>query len=294
MNKKITANRFKPSAEAHPAAFHPDLGSGIDVCLKFIMMVAFLSILSLAAIFIHDFITQADFLNIRRIDVSGNMQASRSEIIELADLKRNRNIFELNLGLVEKKIATHPWIQSVTLKRGMSSRLTIRIVEHEALAIIRIGEHTDILINNQGRPFKVYDPRIDRLGNLPIVTGVALTRMNDEYGFAGALFESVMAFLSMADPGHFEHIQGDPNTGLTVLTRRFTSLPQDPDKAAIPVKLGFDDFKAKLKKARQISEYIDKHLPDTSICAMDLFNTEKVFIKTKLKDALHNNLTKGV
>ncbi len=272
----------------------PDLGTGIDVCLKFIMMVAFLSILSLAAIFIHDFVTQADFFQIRRIDISGTMRVSRSEILELADLNRNRNIFELNLGLAEKKIATHPWIQSVSLKRDLSSRLMIRVVEHDALAIIRIGSHADILINTQGRPFKIYDYRRDHLENLPIVTGVALTRMNDKYGFTGALFQSVMEFLCVAERGDFEQIQGDPDTGLTVLTKLFNPLPRDPDKAAIPVKLGFDDFKAKLKKARQISEYIDKHLPDTTICAMDLFNTEKVFIKTKLNDALHNNLTKGV
>ena len=292
MNKKITPNRYKP--EPHEASrFQADLGTGIDVCLKFIMVVAFFSILSLTAIFVHDFITQAEFFNIARIDITGANRAAREDILALADLNRDRNIFELNTLLAEEKIATHPWIQSVSIKRGLNSKLKIVIKEHEPLALVRIKNTADILVNIQGMPFKEYDPETDRLESLPVITGLDLTKIKDQYLFAGILFDSVMDFLKTSESGPFERIDGNKNTGITLQIKNFTNPLSIPDQETVPVKLGFDNFKAKLKKAKKISEYIDKNLPERTICAMDLFNIEKVFIKTKLNDALHNNLKKG-
>jgi len=292
VNKKITPNRYKPEPD-EASRFQADMGPGIDVCLKFIMVVAFFSILSLAAIFVHDFITQAEFFNITQIEITGANHAVREDILDLADLNRVRNIFEVNTSLAEQKIATHPWIQSVSIKRGLNSTLKITIMEHEPLALVRIKNTADILINTQGLPFKEYDPEADRLESLPVITGLGLTKIRDQYGFAGILFDSVMDFLKTSESGPVDRIDGNENTGVTLQTKNFANPLSTPDQETVPIKLGFDNFKAKLKKAKKISEYIDKNLPERTICAMDLFNIEKVFIKTKLNNALHNNLKKG-
>ena len=292
MNNKIKANRYKPEPN-EPSRFHADIEAGIDVCLKFIMVVAFFSIVSLAAIFIHDFIIQAEFFNIAQIEIIGANHVTREEILTCADLNRDRNIFELNASLAEIQILSHPWIQSASVKRGFNSKLKISIKEHEPLAIVRIRNTADILINIKGQPFKEYDPVNDRLENLTVITGLDLTKASDEYLFAGTLFESVMDFLNSGESGSVDHIEGNENTGVTIETKNFINPLSTLDKGTVPVKLGFDNFKAKLKKAKKISEYIDKNLPERTICAMDLFTIEKVFIKTKLNNALHNNLKKG-
>nr|NJM04432.1 FtsQ-type POTRA domain-containing protein [Desulfobacula sp.] len=293
MNKKITPNRYKPEPD-EASRFQAELGTGINVCLKFIMVVAFFSILGLAAIFVHDFITQAEFFNITQIEVIGANHASREDILGLADLNRSRNIYELNTSLTEKKIATHPWVQSVSLRRESDSKLKITLKEQEPLALVRIKNTAEVLINIQGKPFKEYEPETDRLESLPVITGLELTKSGDQYGFASILFDSVMDFLKTGESGPVERIDGHKNTGVTLQTKNFTKPLSAPDQDTVPIKLGFDNFKAKLKKAKKISEYIDKNLPERTICAMDLFNIEKVFIKTKLNnDALHNNLKKG-
>ena len=257
------------------------------------MVVAFFCILSLAAIFVHDFITQAEFLNITEIEIIGTDHATREEILILAGLNRNRNIYELNASLAERQITSHPWVESASLDRGPDSKLKIVVKEHEPLAIVRIREAADILINTQGLPFKEYDPLTDRAKNLPIVTGLDLSRMRDQYGFSGMLFDSVMNFLKTAEAFPVERIQGNALTGVTLETKNENNSVSTPGQDIIPIKLGFDNFNAKLKKAKKIKAYIDKHLPEKTICAMDLFNIEKVFIKTKLNDALLNNLKKG-
>ncbi|MCM2285414.1 MAG: FtsQ-type POTRA domain-containing protein [Desulfobacula sp.] len=292
MNNKIKPNRYKP-VTAEVSHFNSDFNAGIDVCLKFIMVVAFFCILSLAAIYVHDFITQAEFFNITEIEILGTDHVTREEILALAGLNRDRNIYEVNASLAERQILSHPWVQSADLDRRLGSKLKIVIKEHEPLAIVRIREAADILINIQGLPFKEYDPLTDHAENLPIITGLDLTPVRDQYGFSGRLFDSVMDFLKTAEAAPFERIQGNELTGIILETKHgFNSVStQDPD--IIPIKLGFDNFNAKLKKAKKIKEYIDKHLPEKTICAMDIFNIEKVFIKTKLNDALHNNLKKG-
>jgi len=292
VNKKIKPNRYKPGP-AEVSHFKSDFNAGIDVCLKFIMVVACFCILSLAAIFVHDFITQAEFFNITDIEILGTEHVTREEILALAGLNRDRNIYELNASLAERQITSHPWIHSASLDRRLDSKLKIVIKEHEPLAIVRIREAADILINIQGLPFKEYDPLTDRTENLPIVTGLDLTRIRDQYGFSGMLFDSVMNFLKTAEAVPVERIQGNALTGITLETKHEFNSVSTPDPEIIPIKLGFDNFNAKLKKAKKIKEYIDKHLPEKTICAMDIFNIEKVFIKTKLNDALHNTLKKG-
>ena len=49
----------------------------------------------------------------------------------------------------------------------------------------------------------------------------------------------------------------------------------------IPIKLGFDRFDEKLAKAADISRYMAARFPDKTILAMDLFDMERIFIKTE-------------
>ncbi|MCK5695826.1 MAG: FtsQ-type POTRA domain-containing protein [Desulfobacula sp.] len=293
MNKKIKKNMYKPDANENEA-FNSDSGVAIDFCLKCIITVAFISILSLASIFVYDFITQSDFFNIKKIELSGTNRVLKKDILRLANLTSDENIFGLNLFTIEKLIAAHPWIQSACVKRNFASVLFISIIEQKPLAIVKIENLADILINIQGRPFKEYNPLKDHLENLPIITGLDLTSSNNQYMFNGTLFNSIMDFFKIEGSSNVKRIKGDRNTGMAIETNDiYNQLPSE-NCGTIQIKLGFNNFKAKLKKAKEISKYIDKNFPERTICAMDLFNIEKVFIKTKLADALHNNLEKGV
>lgn len=290
MSKKIQPNRYKPEAKDGKDANYE---SGIAVCLKYIMTLVFISVLSLVSIFIYDFITQSPFFNIKKIEISGTNQVLKEDILKLADLTFEKNILAINLFSIEKQIISHPWIQSASVKRNLDSVLSISIIEHEPLAIVKIENLADILINTQGSPFKEYSPLNDNIKNLPVITGLDLTSVNNQYLFNGTLFNSTMNFLQSVDCINIRQINGDKNTGVTIEARDIYNQQPIGGQGIVQIKLGFDNFKAKLTKAKNISEYIDKNFPDKTICSMDLFNIKKVFIKTKLNNALRNDLEKG-
>lgn len=293
MNKKIKPNRYKPEV-GNTDVLKVESNFDVDFCLKCIMIVAIISIVSLAAIFTYDFITQSNVFTIKQIRIDGLQRADREEILAKANLSGNENIFKINLFTIKKQIAEHPWVESVSIKRQLDATLTILIVEQKPLAIVKIEKLSDILINTQGRPFKEYNPTTDKLYDLPIVSGLDLTQSNTGYRFDGPLFNSIMDFLKIEKSVPVTKVLGDKNTGLAIIAKDIYNTPPLEDQPTLKIKLGFDRFKAKLNKAKKISDYIDKNFPDRTICAMDLFNIEKVFIKTQENTALHTITEKGV
>ena len=241
------------------------------------MTVAFISILSLASIFVYDFICQSNLFSIKKVEISGTKRVLKEDILKLANLTCDENIFKLNLFNIEKLIASHPWIHSACVKRNLASVLSISVIEQEALAIVKIENLADILINTQGRPFKEYNPLKDHLENLPVITGLDLTSKNNQYLFNGPLFNSIMNFLKIDDSNNVTRIKGDKNTGITIEANDIYNRLPSENHGTVQIKLGFNDFKAKMNKAIKISEYIGQNFPERAITDMDLFNIEKVF-----------------
>ncbi|MCP4670260.1 MAG: FtsQ-type POTRA domain-containing protein [Desulfobacula sp.] len=301
MNKKIKANRYKPEPRKtrnFSGGFTGNV-SAMDFCLKCIITIAFFSVLSLASIFMYDFTTQSKFFNIKNIEITGTQHAFKKDILELADLNCDKNIFKANLFTIEKQIATHPWVASAVVNRNMACELIISIIEEKPLAIVKIENLADILINAQGRPFKEYNPQKDNIKNLPVITGIDLKstrkKPEPEYMFKGPLFDSIMEFLKLEDLNDIKTIKADENIGISIEANDiYNTIPLNNEKT-IQIQLGFDKFKAKLSQAVKISAYIDKNFPERTICALDLSNLEKVFIKTAPDKALQiDDLIKGV
>lgn len=293
MNKKIKPNRYKTEPQENKGTVSSSIIS-IDFCLTCIITIAFISVLSLTSIFLYDFTTQSKFFNIKKIEVSGTKLVLEKEILTLANLNCDKNIFDVNLFSAQKLISSHPWIESAHIKRNISCGLTISVIEQIPLAIVKIKNLTDILINIQGRPFKEYNPQKDNIQNLPVITGVDLTRKvirktpDYQYMFDGHLFDSIMEFLKTDELDNVKIIKADIHTGISIETNDIYNKAILNNQKIIQIKLGFNNFKAKLNKAIKISEYIGQNFPERTITDMDFFNIEKVFINTKL------NLIKGV
>lgn len=299
-SKRMKSNRYKP--EPKPAKKSesqvPAHSKGLFRTITWVFLAA---MMSLGAIYTHDAIVQSPFFAVSRIEVTGNQRVIREELLARAGLNRETNLFELHLPAVVKKLERHPWVARAAVKRNLFSTLQITIEEEQPLAIVTIENLPDIIINAQGAPFKEYDPETDHLEGLPVISGVDLSLSGSSYGFEGDLFNAIMDLLQMEGLSQVRKIQGDENTGITIKTldiynKRFykedTGDNQTEKEALIPIKLGFDRFEEKLARARKISRYMEAHFPNRSILAMDLYNIEKIFIKTE--DALHNTLEKGV
>ena len=299
--KQIKPNRYKPDPRAERKGQTPSAPRGRSV-FRVISWIFMAAVMSLTAIYIHDAVVQSPFFTITRIEITGNHRVSRQEILAQAGLNREVNLFELHLPAVVQKLTRHPWIDRAQVKRRLLSTLEISLEEEEPLAIVTIENLPDIIINVQGEPFKEYAPETDHLEGLPVISGVDLSLSGTAYGFEGDLFNAIMDLLHIQDLSQVRTIHGDENTGITIkaldiynkktYTEDTAGETQAREKALIPIKLGFNGFKEKLNRAAEISRYMGKNFPDRIILAMDLYNIEKIFIKTE--DALHNTLEKGV
>lgn len=291
MSKKVKQNRYKPE----PGKPMPErVGGWGKQTWRFLAVPALVCILSLGAIYAHDAVVQSPFFLIESVEISGEKRVKRSEILTLAGLEAPRNIFRINCYTLEKRIATHPWIAEASVRRFLFSTLRISVTEEEPLAIVNIENLSDVLINTQGKPFKEYDPARDDVESLPVISGVDLTRADTGFRFDGPLFNSILDLLNEKRLADIMTVTGDDNTGVTIKTRDvYNREPQIPMES-IPLILGFDRFREKFVQARKISQYIHANLPGKTIITMDLFNIDKVFVKTADTETLHNNLEKGV
>ena len=251
-----------------------------------------MALLSLCCIFAHDFMNQSDMFNIKKIKISGIEDNIKNEILKTTGPNCDQNIFKINLFKIEKLIESHPWIESSTVKRNFACELIISIVKEKPLAIVKIKNIADILINNKGMPFKEYNPQKDKIKKLPVITGIDLKKSEYKYMFKGDLFNSVMDFLKTDYSNEIKLIKADKNMGITVETNDIYNKSHSGNKNTIQLKLGFNKYKAKIDKAINISEYIVKYFPKRTITIINLFDINKVFVKTKFNHALHNNLTK--
>lgn len=290
MNEKARQNRYKKNSD-NPQSGQKTVRKRV---FKLAALPVLVIVLSLAAVFVHDAVVQSPFFSIKKVMVSGENRVKKQEILALAGLDAPANFFGANLFAMEKKIAAHPWIAAAVLHRSLFFTLEVTIVEEEPLAIVCIENLSDMLINIQGEPFKEYDPEQDTVLQLPVITGLDLTLTEDRCLFQGPLFNSILDLLHKQIPHTIVSIKGDEHTGITIQVPDVFNQAPLMENSLIALHLGFDDYQKKLIKARKISRYITANIPGRTICTMDLFDIDTVFVKTEDMDTLHRNTEKGV
>ena len=273
MNKKTTKNRYKKEA-VQKKRFR--LRSAPLLCAVFVLAASF------ALIFLHDFVVQMDFFDVKSVVVEGNSRVAEEEIISLAEIGEDCSVLAVNLFTMEKRILTHPWIRSAVLERKLPSGIRIRVKEQEPMAIVKIENLADILINTQGMPFKEYSPEIDKLPSLPIISGLELTRTRDRYLFKGRLFNSVFDILHQPSLTGIRRIKADKETGLTVTGKtEDTENDTSPNPGPVELKLGFRHYAEKAELAEKIEAYYENRFERKIISSIDLFNPDHIIVKTK-------------
>ncbi len=291
MNEKHLPNRYKEPADTPEPEETAGKSSFFSSLLKPVLLIC---IFSVSAVFVHDLVVQSPFFTIRQIKIQGEHRVKKEEILGLADLLGPANIFQVNLPVMEKRIASHPWIAAATVHRSLFSTLTISIEEQHPLAIVRIENFPDMIINRQGVPFKAYEPDRDQDETLPVITGLDLTSSDNFFHFEGPLFNAVLDLLQGQYQNNIRSIHGDELVGVTIHATGLFKSSLVPETAVLPICLGFDDYDRKLQKARQISQYIHANIPGKTLCAMDLFDTDTVFVQTAPGETLPAIIKKEV
>ncbi len=128
--------------------------------------VIFLFILSLFAAF---FISSS-FFQIKHIEVNGNQNVTREEVVKLSSVYYGENIFRINKKNSMKSIFQNPYVKLIKIRRVMPNKVIIDIVERQAAAYVPyVGSYLNI--DEEGMILEV-KPAINK-PNLPIVRGMA-------------------------------------------------------------------------------------------------------------------------
>ncbi len=277
MNKSTTKNRYKRE---------PVKKNRIRLGLSPVLCAFFVLAASLALIFLHDFVVQMDCFHVRTVSVKGNTRVSEQDIIALSGIRKDDSVLSVNLFTMEKRIRTHPWIQSAELERNLPSGIRIRVKEQEPMAVVKIENLADILINSQGMPFKEYSPEKDNLSKLPVISGLELTRIRDRHMFQGRLFNSVFDILQQPNLTRINHIEADKKIGITISKpRKGSGNDLLTDTPAVELKLGFNHYGEKIELAEKIETYCKNRFEHKIISSIDLFNPDHIIVKTKWRSA---------
>ncbi len=292
-NSKITPNRYRPAPKKNRQGGKKkrlNRSESLKLILGFFLVV----VISLTAVFIHDFFMQSSWFRIRQVTVSGHDMATRQSICSLAGLEKTDTVFSINRGHIQKRIASHPWIESASVSRVLPNRLSISVTEHQPLAVVQVAGDVKLIINRKGRPFTELMPEDGLAGTLPEIKGPVLEKTEGSHAFNGIAFEAAMALLKKETGLDIRHIYCNENTGITVETANLFPAALSVDNRLVSLKLGFDRFPQKLKQAETIVSYMKQYMPHKQIHAMDLFSTQTIFVKTTDIETLHNTLEKGV
>ena len=148
------------------------------------------------------------------IQVMGNSQVTRSELLSVFGSDLGRNIFFIPLGERRAALEQLPWVQDATVMRLLPDQLRISIVERTPVAFVRQG-NTIGLVDAQGVLLHLPPAAMAaKHYSFPVVTGIAArdplsvraARMHlyqqfiDDLDSGGARVSSQLSEVDIADP----------------------------------------------------------------------------------------------
>jgi cell division protein FtsQ len=122
----------------------------------------------LAAASLRDFVLENQYFSVREIQVRGADKVSGNEIVTIAGLRQGMSIWKVELDHIEKKIAKHPWVRRVLVRREFPSRIIIEVEERTPKAIVAVRKL--YYIDSDGAVFKEVAPGENV--KFPLLTGL--------------------------------------------------------------------------------------------------------------------------
>lgn len=125
--------------------------------------------LALGGLYGYRWVHRSPRFALASVSFRGLRHAQEGELCKLAGLSAGQNLFQLNVAALERAMAAHPWVKTVSIARRLPAALSIAVSEHLPVAMVALGEL--YLVNEEGVPFKKVQG--DQVDDLPLLTGMA-------------------------------------------------------------------------------------------------------------------------
>jgi len=239
---------------------------------KGVLSLAMLASLTFLGFTIYQYSQRFASLNIGEIKIMGCLNATETELLNLAKVDFKDSLVNLDLREVSNRLAQHPWVEKAKVKRDWSRKaLIIEVRERIPQALILTDDL--YLVDRNGEIFKKVKPG-DRV-NFPVLTGLKHREVVERNQQAVGLILQALELLDLLGkyrtltPQDVSEVALSKKRGLTLFTL----------KGGIPIRLGSGGFQEKLDR-------LEKVLPDLRQKAgeveyMDLNYPRKVVVKMK-------------
>jgi cell division protein FtsQ len=116
-------------------------------------------------------LTRSPFFAARTIEVRGASHVPRSQVLRIAGVTTDTNVFTLDAGAAERRLERDPWIAEATVTKDLPSALVIDVHERVAVAVAE-SDGVLRLVADDGAFLEAASPRV-AIGMPSIVTADA-------------------------------------------------------------------------------------------------------------------------
>jgi cell division septal protein FtsQ len=108
--------------------------------------------------------SRSPLFRMRTLEVTGHVHVSRAEVVRAGGLGAETNVLWMSPGEIEARLEANPWIAGASVARELPGRVTVRIRERSAVAVIRTSSSW-VLVAGDGTALERVDadPRLPRL-----------------------------------------------------------------------------------------------------------------------------------
>jgi cell division protein FtsQ len=118
--------------------------------MKKISLIGILALVFLWVRTMELFLTSSPWFELKVLNISGNEDLSKDEVLKLSGVRLERNIFRINLKDIEKRVEKDQRVKSVEVKRVFPQEIQVRVQEKKP----------DLLVNLKLLP-KLYGLSVD-------------------------------------------------------------------------------------------------------------------------------------
>lgn len=166
--------RRKQDAAQRTAAARGVVSTYGGPVLKFVVLVGVLGGLTWSGVRGWQWARTSPTFALKRISYRGLKHTTEQDVLRYTGLQQGQNLFQLELGTLERSLHVHPWVKAVELRRRLPDMVEVNVTEHVPVAMISLGDL--YLLDSEGEPFKRV--RVGDALDLVLVSGVD----RDAYG----------------------------------------------------------------------------------------------------------------
>lgn len=163
-----TKNRRRADTVERAAAVKATASRALPLLGQVALVLTLIAALGFGSVHGWRWLHSAPRFAIQRVSFIGLTRVAEADLLRLAALGSGQNLFALDVAQTERAMASHPWVQEISISRRPPDGLTIEVKEHAPAALLALGEL--YLVNEDGRSFRRVQPG-DSL-DLLLITGL--------------------------------------------------------------------------------------------------------------------------